>query len=331
MSRTPPDGASTSAAPLHPDQHHFTSTDLGLLRMAVIWGVNFTVIKAGISVMPFMAFNAIRITVAAVVLMAVAFAVVGWRRLPNRRDTLMLLGLGVIRNGVYQLLFMAGLARTRAGIAALVIAAGPAWIAIMARLLGREHTTRLGWTAIALQMFGMLCVVAGTGLFDADLGAVAGAAYIMVGSIFWALFTVMLQPYTAKTEPLHLASLTLVSGAAVLLVAGWSDLRVLDLRALPMSAWGSVLYAGVGAMVIAYLLYYRGVRVLGPTRTAMYSNLQPVIALLVAWVVLQETPSVWQWTGGALVMTGLLLSRSAGARPRPLARSPLHAAAVTRS
>ncbi len=57
MSRTPPDGASTSAAPLHPEQHHFTSTDLGLLLMAVIWGVNFTVIKAGISVMPFMAFK----------------------------------------------------------------------------------------------------------------------------------------------------------------------------------------------------------------------------------------------------------------------------------
>lgn len=319
MTRTTPEESPAPAA-VTTDAHRLTSTDLGLLLMAAIWGINFTVIKAGISVMPFMAFNAIRITVAAVTLMLVAFAVVGWRRHPNKRDTLTLLGLGVIGNGIYQLLFMAGLARTRAGIAALVIAAGPAWIAVMARLFGRERTTRLGWTAIALQMLGMLCVVAGTGLFDADFAAVAGASYIMVGSIFWAMFTVMLQPYTTKTEPLHLASLTLVSGAAVLVLAGWSDLRSLELQRVPLAAWGSVLYAGVGAMVIAYLLYYRGVRVLGPTRTAMYSNLQPVIALLVAWVVLHETPSVWQWTGGALVMTGLLLSRSSKARPRPMTR-----------
>jgi drug/metabolite transporter (DMT)-like permease len=42
----------------------------------------------------------------------------------------------------------------------------------------------------------------------------------------------------------------------------------------------------------------------------MYSNLQPVIAVLVAWALLHETPTVWQTVGAASIVTGLLLTRS---------------------
>jgi drug/metabolite transporter (DMT)-like permease len=79
-------------------------------------------------------------------------------------------------------------------------------------------------------------------------------------------------------------------------------------------------YAGIFALVIAYLLFYRGVQVLGATRTALYSNLQPVIALAVAWVLLAERPSRWQLAGTVLVLAGLLLSRLAPMRP-PRARA----------
>ncbi|MEO7521018.1 MAG: DMT family transporter, partial [Gemmatimonas sp.] len=84
-----------------------------------------------------------------------------------------------------------------------------------------------------------------------------------------------------------------------------------------LGEWGSVAYAGIAALVIAYLLFYRGVRVLGPTRTAMYGNLQPLIALLFAWAMLHEQPTLWQAIGAAFIMAGLLLSRTARVRPVP--------------
>ena len=293
----------------------FGMTDAGLLLMALIWGVNFTVVKAGISAMPAAAFNGLRVALAALVLLVVAFAIAGRRHFPSRRDAAALLAMGVLGNGVYQLLFIAGLSRTRAGIAALVVAAGPAWIALLSRLFGRERLSGRGWTGIALQMLGMLCVVATAGALDADAGAYVGAAFIMLGSIVWALFTVLLQPYTARVHSLHLASLTLASGAVVLFLAGWPSLRTIDLTTLTLEVWGAVVYAGVGALVIAYLLFYRGVRVLGPTRTAMYGNLQPIIALFVAWGALGERPGLWQAIGGVVVMTGLLVSRTARMQP----------------
>jgi drug/metabolite transporter (DMT)-like permease len=49
----------------------------------------------------------------------------------------------------------------------------------------------------------------------------------------------------------------------------------------------------------------------------MYGNLQPIVAIAVAWVMLHETPSSWQLLGAGFIMAGLLVSRTAKVRPAP--------------
>jgi drug/metabolite transporter (DMT)-like permease len=78
-----------------------------------------------------------------------------------------------------------------------------------------------------------------------------------------------------------------------------------------MPWWRAALFfSGLGALVLAYLFWYRGVRVLGPTRTAMYSNLQPVIALLIAWPALSEVPTLIQGAGAVTIIAGVILTRT---------------------
>jgi drug/metabolite transporter (DMT)-like permease len=50
--------------------------------------------------------------------------------------------------------------------------------------------------------------------------------------------------------------------------------------------------------------------VLGPTRTAVYANLQPIVALLVAWPLLNETPTIFQGLGAATIIAGVFLTRT---------------------
>ncbi len=132
-------------------------TDLLLVTMSLIWGINYTVVKYGTSVIAPLAYNGVRVTMAAVTLLAVVW----WtkRPLPSRRDTITLLALGVLGNGIYQLLFIEGVARTRAGDAALVLAASPAFIAIFGRVLGVERITARGVVGILLSLAGMAFVV----------------------------------------------------------------------------------------------------------------------------------------------------------------------------
>ncbi len=294
----------------------FGWTDIGLIVMALIWGVNYSVVKSGLATLDPITFNGLRVALAATVLIAIAATVRG-APLPSRRDTLTLAGLGLMGNGLYQLLFILGMARTRAGIAALVVAAGPAWIAIISRMLGRERLSSRGWMGIGLQLFGVACVVGSAGAVETNADVMIGAALIAGGSSMWALFRVLLTPYTQKAHPLHLSALTMASGAVFLVAIAMPGIIALDFAAVSVREWATVAYAGIAALVIAYLLFYRGVRVLGPTRTAMYGNLQPLIALLFAWAMLHERPTAGQAVGAAFIMGGLLLSRTARIRPVP--------------
>lgn len=282
-------------------------TDAMLLAMALIWGINFSVVKFGTRWMQPLAYNGARVALAAVCLLAIAAAMRHpW---PAWRDLRALLLLGVLGNGIYQIFFIEGIARTRAGTAALVLASGPAFIALISRMRGVEHTTARGWAAIALQIAGMAFVVLGSARADAQETRLLGTLLVLAGSLCWATFTVVLKPYTHRVPGLQLAAVTMAGGALPLLIVAVPALRTTDWSAVPPLAWASVVYSGIGALVVAYLLWYRGVRVLGPTRTAMYVNVQPLIALVVAWVTLGETPTLWQGVGAVGITAGLLMNR----------------------
>jgi len=284
-------------------------TDLMLLSMALIWGVNFSVVKYGTRVMPPLAFNALRVMLATVVLCGVAVALRAQR--PSRRDAVRLALLGLLGHGVYQFCFIQGVARSTVATAALVLASSPALIGLVGRVIGTDRPSRRQWMGIALQLLGMAGVVLGSAVQPSTSAEapLVGALILLAGSMSWAFYAVLLKPFTQRVHPIHLSAFTLLGGVGVLVGLGAPALLALDPRTVPTAGWGAVAYAGLAAMVVAYLFYYRGVRVLGPVRTAMYSNLQPLIAMAVAFVSLHEVPTAWQLGGAAAITTGLLVSR----------------------
>src|SRR3954464_13700760 len=115
----------TPGLPMAPSGPGVWLVDASLFLMAAIWGINFVVVKFATGVLPPLPFNAVRVSLAAVVLLIVAaFGKNAW---PDRRQTIALMGLGVLGNGLYQILFIEGVSLTRAGDAALLIAATPAF------------------------------------------------------------------------------------------------------------------------------------------------------------------------------------------------------------
>jgi drug/metabolite transporter (DMT)-like permease len=282
-------------------------TDASLFLMALIWGVNFVVVKFATGVLPPLPFNAVRVSLAALTLVLIgALRSQPW---PNRKTTLALLGLGVLGNGVYQMLFINGVARTRAGDAALLIAATPAFIALLGRVRGVERIGGKGWVGIVLSIVG-IGLVSGAAALAQTSSALVGDLLILCGALCWAIYTVLLKPYMNDVDGVKLSALTMVGGALALDLFASRAVVATDWAAAPPAAYGALLFSGLGALVVAYLLWYRGVRIIGPTRTAMYSNLQPVFAVLVAWAVLGELPTVWQGVGAASIMSGLVLARS---------------------
>src|SRR6476646_9902914 len=192
-------------------------THVLLFTMAMIWGINFVVVKYATHIFNPVAFTGLRVGTVALFLLLVAFAR-GRLALP-RRDVIALLLLGVIGNGLYQLFFVHGVARTRAGSAALIVASAPAFIALVARAKGMERVRRMTFLGIALSIVGVAIVIAGSARPSAGQTTLLGTVLVFCGVLSWTAYTILLQPYTKRIDVIQLSACTMVGGAVPLLVA----------------------------------------------------------------------------------------------------------------
>ncbi|MBK6486488.1 MAG: EamA family transporter [Gemmatimonadetes bacterium] len=282
-------------------------TDVLLLLMAIIWGVNFSVLKYGTQFVAPLAFNGTRIPIAAATQLGIASAM-RLERVP-RSLALRLILLGMLGNGVYQVLFILGVVRTRVATAALIIAATPAFIAILGRIFGTELLTRRQWMGIALQVVGCSTVVMGSARGDSGTDSFAGGALLLGAAFSWAVYSVLLRRLGPRVHVVQIGGYTMLGGAMITCAVALPAMLATDWLALPSGFYAAVFYSAIGAMVFAYLFWYRGLRVLGATRTAVYSNLQPLFAALVAYFAFHEVPTIPQGIGAAFVVSGLLLTR----------------------
>lgn len=284
-------------------------TDAGLVALVVIWGVNFPVIKVALRELHPLAFNALRFPLAAGVLWAL-LRTRGAIRLPRREDLPRIVALGLLGNVAYQLLFIFGIDATLAGNASILLATTPVWTIILSNLRGHERSPWPVWAGVGATVAGMALVVLG-GQQRVALGGdtLRGDLLSAAAGVVWAVYTVEGRDVIARYGSLRVTAWTLWVGTAALVVLGLPFLARTDLAVLSPAAWGGVAYAGVLAIGVAYLLWYWGVQRIGSTRTSVFSNLVPVVALVVAWAWIGETPTALQLAGAAVVLGGMTLAR----------------------
>ena len=318
MSATAAPAAQLTPAPLAavqpPAAPGFGTTDLLLLLMAALWGANFFAVQYGTAHMPGLSFNTSRMALGASVMAIIALTAVRdpW---PSRADTLRLLGYGVIGNGIYQYFFVQGLSRSRGGSASLILAASPAALAILGWATRTEKMTRfliggvfLSVTGVAMVMLGDNSVAPPTNTGGLD-HSLLGNVYLSFAVVTWASYATLLRPLTLRVNGVHLTLITLLGGLVPLLLISGQDVLATDWTSLTWRTWLAMAYAGNGAIVVAYVIYYHGLKKIGATRTSLYSNLQPFVAILVAWQFQNDRPTFWQLMGFLCITGGLLLAR----------------------
>ena len=279
-----------------------------LLAMALIWAINFSISKDALTRIPPLAFNALRFPLAAVVV-SFALSRAGGFRLPAREDRAAILALGFLGNLIYQLFFVFGLSRSRAGTASLILAGTPMVTALLGAVSGREHVTRRVWIGIVATVAGIGLVVARSATGPSAGSSAGGTLLMFAATVAWAVYSLGSRELIHRYGGLLVTAWTLWPGTVAIVLAGLPSLRALDLTALGARDWGAIVYAGALSIGVAYMLWSYGVRHLGATRTSAYSNVTPVLALLAAWLFLSEQPTATQWTGALIIIGGVTLAQ----------------------
>ena len=285
------------------------SPDLAIVLLVLIWGSNFSVVKSALSEFSPLAFNATRFVLASAVL-AVFLAISGVRVRFPKQDVMRLVGLGLLGNVLYQGLFIYGIDGTRAGNAALMLSTVPLIVTVLSVALKHETISRAGWAGVVLSISGIVVILWGSsrGLsFGSD--TIRGDLIMLGSALAWSVYTVLSSPYVQKYGTLPVTAFTMWIGTIGLVLISTPALLAQDWISISPGAWGGLVFSGAFSLALAYILWYYGIRHLGSSRTAVYSNTVPVVALLVAWLTLGEVPTMVQVVGTFMILGGIGLAR----------------------
>ncbi|PYY03602.1 MAG: hypothetical protein DMG64_07175 [Acidobacteria bacterium] len=278
-----------------------------------LWGASFLAIRVIVAAAPPLLAAGVRFLSAGLILFL--WAVLRGTQLPNAREwrSALFLGVGMFACN-YGPLFWAE-QRVDSGIAAIVSALIPVWIAVFESMRSRSRIS-------ASLIIGTACGVAGVVALSLTPGDVSGPiellplAALLFGTLAWAVGTIWSQRLPLPSSKPMAASIQMILGGVTLSLvsAAVGDLNRFSLRRVDGHVIFSMLYLVLGASIVAFTAY---VWLLGhdqPTRVASYAYVNPVIAVLLGWSLGGERLPIQVILGMALVLTGVV----AVLRQRPL-------------
>ncbi len=289
---------------------------LRLLGMALLWGASWPAGRLFAQAMPPLSGSAWRFTLAALLLVAwMQWQHRQWPRL-TQRQWLGLAWAGAIGVAGYAVFFMMALQRVEASRAAVVVTTNPVFTTLLAAWLFKEKFN----ARIAL---GMVCALTGAAtvlthgapwaLFTGGIGV---GEWLLLGCIAsWVAYTLIARALLAGIDSLAATAITSVFGTALLwtvaLAVEGAPVAADSLAALSVVGWVSMVFLAVGSTVLAYAWYFRGVAVLGAGTAASYISLVPVFGVASSLLVLGESLDASLLIGGALAVSGVVLTNRA--------------------
>jgi drug/metabolite transporter (DMT)-like permease len=199
--------------------------------------------------------------------------------------------------------YFAALERIDASLLSLLLYTFPAIVAAAAIGLGRERADGRRLSALALSSCGLALVVAGAGAGALDpLGAALGLGAAVIYSAY-----ILIGEGLAARVPALLLSALVCTGAAVSLIVGSALLGQLRPGALSAAGWGWIAGLAVVSTVGAISLLFAGLRRVGPTSASILATVEPLVTVLLAFLVFGELLGGVQLAGGALVLAAVLV------------------------
>lgn len=283
--------------------------EASLFLVAVIWALNFSVVKSALSEIDPLSFNGLRFVFAA----AVIWLVLLWRgeqfTIP-RRDWLPLFGMGLLGNLIYQGLFIFGIDYTYAANAAVMLGTIPIWVAIFSHLFRLEQMNLLKAAGVVAAFAGIVFIVSGgPDPFSLESETLWGDLIIIAAAVVWGGYTILSKTFLNRYTPIQFSAVMASIGAVVLFLVGLPNMLQLQWTTISAASYGGLLYSGLLSIGVAYLIWNYGLQTVGAVHTATYQNLVPVLGLLFGILLLNESLSLLQYLGSGLVILGIVLAR----------------------
>ncbi len=227
---------------------------------------------------------------------------------PSRHDGVLLAMLALTGVVVFNLLLFSGLKTVTAVRSSVLIALGPAVVAILMMTFFREPARGHTIAGILIAFAGAVVTITDGRPARALAGGLSAGDLYLAGSVLcWAAYTILARPAMRRLAPLTVLTYSSIIGTVFLTPFALQRGTLAQLAGCSWTAWGSLFYLSIGAAGVAYLCYYMGIRDVGPSRAAVFLNLEPVSAIALGVLLLGERLTWPVLVGAVSVIAGLYL------------------------
>lgn len=281
----------------------------------VLWASAFAGIRAGMRLTPAGLPGAdgygpgevalLRFGTASLVL--AVFALFARMRRPDREDLVRIALAGFLGITVYHVALNFGEMTVNSGAAALLIAAGPVFTALMSAAFLHERLRPAGWLGIAIAFAGVAVISLGQG---GGLRFEPGALLILLAAVSTSAFFIVAKKPLRHYSAIEFTSYSIWAGTIPLLFFAPGLLRQIPVAA--PSATLAIIYLGVFPAALAYVLWNYALARMPASLLSSFLYLTPVLAMLIAWVWLAELPTVLTVVGGVVAIAGVVIVQTKG-------------------
>jgi drug/metabolite transporter (DMT)-like permease len=301
---------------------------IAYLVVCVFWGSTYLAIKIGVTELPPFLFGGLRFLVAGLILLVVARAL--GDPFPHRRSdwrTLAIVGLMLLAGGNAFVVWSEQYIDS--GIASIFVVTVAIWTAFFDAIIP-GGSGGLNWRVIAGLLLGFLGTVLLVGATPAQILAadLRGPLALTFASCSWSLGSVYAKRHPTEASP--------YMGAAVQMIVGGTAVALVGTALGEWRAWhmtprglGAMAYLVVFGSIVGYSAYSYALRNASATIVGTYAYVNPVIAVLLGWLVLREPVTVRTFVAMGMVLIAVLwiqfagkIGRVAGPAVSPSPRQP---------
>lgn len=241
----------------------------------------------------------------------ILFFLVMYGKLPriNLRQIPLILFLGITGIAANNFMLFLGLKYISASRASMIASLNPAITALLSNLIFKEKLGKFNFMGIIISLTGAFIVI-----FKGDLqvilqGKIGIGELLILGCVVcWSAFTLAGKILVKELKPLIAISYACLVGNMILIIPAILEGELQNFRQYNIAVWISIFFMGFFGTTLALLWFYEGIAKIGPSRAAIFINLQPVFATLIAVFILHENISFSFIVGAIFVLSGIYLT-----------------------
>lgn len=224
----------------------------------------------------------------------------------DKKDIFFFLLYGTLSVGIFYLLYFSSILHLKVGVASALLYTSPLFVVILSRFLFKELLTLPKLLALFFTLLGVTLLSEFFPIRNLNLLSTKGVLYGLGSGFTYALYTIFGKKALSKYSPITLMFYTLFFGSVTLGIFLLLRGEILH-NSFTAKAIISIIMLSILTTIIAYYFYVEGLKRIEASKASIISTVEPVIAWLLAYIVLKESLNYYEGLGFFLILFGALL------------------------